>query len=161
MRVINAAWEDDAKEREQERKALEVSLVEVPEGAEDYEQHNLEQRIRRGAFAAALDYAGYPVPQDRALRAAERYPLKKRVPKVIPDPHCPNDAWRYSEADTQRLARFEFRAAVGRNAGKWCDPEDEPAGLHWTAERIRALTALLNDPWTWDDDASVEGDAAP
>lgn len=113
------------------------------------EQYNRDQRLRREAFAAALAYAGACGSNHaaRAAIAAKRYPLRKRVPKVIPDPHGTGEwammgdrfiGWRQGEP---------LLAAVGFTTSGPCA----------TPERVRGLAALLDDPWTWEEDTSPEG----
>lgn len=133
----------------------------------DWEEHNREQRIRREAYEAAAHEHDFSRHRDtgsvysewlQRVRgdAARHYPLKKRVPKVIPDPHFPSGstaAFRVCEARGNLHAAFEFLSAEPG----WIPAHK--AGLHWTHDRIRALAALLDDQWTWEDDTSVEGGA--
>lgn len=137
------AWEAEAG-------AETASTPPPPPGAweydapEDWERYNELQRIRREACEAALPQ---PTPQERASIAAHRYPLKKRVPKPpIEDPHYHVIMWE---------ARFHktydtWHAGVVESGEGW------PPGLLVTPERVRALAALLDNPWTWEDDESVE-----
>lgn len=125
-----------------------------PEGG-DMEQYNHDQRIRREAYEEALRHQGHAVPQERATAAASRYPLRKRVPRVIDDPHASVYAWRLnpeftSEVGTRIGECFEIRFSP---EGGW-HANEHPALL--TPQRVRALAALLDDPYMWEEDPSVE-----
>jgi hypothetical protein len=115
--------------------------------ADDVEQYNREQRIRREAYAEGLA-PRHLDPLGRKRLAAKRYPLRKHVPKVIEDPHC-RGSWRLVAEDADHKERAQFS-----NDGvlDWHDPST----LLWTSDRIRALAALLKNPWTFEESTEVE-----
>lgn len=128
---------------------------------EDVEQWNLTAKVQREAFKAAAHYYDMSQPVDEddvayktwallvAQEAASRYPLRKRVTKVIPDPHNSGRSWR-----------------LAGNTFEWSDP-DIVSGL-WrqngqggvylgpTPARVLALAELLKDPWTIEETTDVE-----
>lgn len=116
---------------------------------EDWEQYNREQRAARRAYARGLADGDMCSKQGDApnehchAEAARLYPLRKRVPKVIPDPAGYGE-WSVTAGD----ALF-WRHADG---GAWFEE-----GPQLTVARVRALAALLDDPWTVEEDTSVEG----
>jgi len=141
----SAAWDAAARERERE--------VTVTEG--DMERFNREQRIRRGAYlrgVTAFQKGRQPL-MDEIRTAAHVYPLKKRVPNVIRDPHNGGE-WRVS-AGEKPAGHPTFQWRIDASA-PWIFPHEEEATLHWTHDRVRALSALLDDAWKWEDDPSVE-----
>lgn len=111
---------------------------------EDVGRFNAEQRIRREAYAAALTECGYIGTGGPVDRAASRYPLRKRVPKAIHDPHGLGE-WRIGPGDL-------FQILAGKGA-RW---RDANTGIYWSHERVRVLAALLDNSWTWEDDTSPE-----
>jgi hypothetical protein len=111
--------------------------------AEDLERFNDAQRIRRTTYADAVLEMGIISHVNPQIMAAQRYPLRKRVPKVIPDPHQ-DGRWM---ADAGKLF-WNVRAKES-----W---GPMPSHFALTPERIRALAALLDDPWTIEEDVSVE-----
>lgn len=106
---------------------------------DDLEQYNRGQRLRREGYETALEELGYIAMGSPKERAAQRHPLRKRVPKVIPDPHGDGE-WAINE-----VGLLSFAGAT------------RAASLPITTDRIRALAALLDDPWTVEEDTSVEG----
>lgn len=139
---------------EAEERAETASIPAPPPGAWEYEtpeeaweRYNELQRARRKAFAEGMEDAGDIFDEDPSVRAARRYPLKKRVPKPpIEDPHYRVVMWE---------ARFHktydtWHAGVIESGEGW------PPGLLVTPERVRALAALLDDPWTLEDSTEIE-----
>ena len=113
---------------------------------EEVEQFNREQRIRREAYAAALDECGYIGMGGPRDRAAARYPLKRRVPVTIDDPHNGRYMWRYVPESN----RFEWTKDE-----EWT-PYRPSETTPITPERVRALYALLQSPWTSEDSTEIE-----
>lgn len=136
---------EKAPQTDRHSDAVASNLDDFLEG-EDWEEYNRLQRARRAGYELALYATQYPMPQERARLAAEAFPLKKRTHKVIPDPHGAGE-WTFDgESFVWRNGHPEFRAF--------------PNGMLWSAERIRVLAVLLDDPWEWVDDSSVEEDPA-
>jgi len=109
--------------------------------SDDSERYNHDQRIRREAYATALNELGYIAMGSPCERAAARYPLRKLVPKLIPDPNGASGTWSYDGT-----MFFLFRGPTR---------SESVSGPAYTKERIRALAALLDDPWELVDDTSV------
>jgi hypothetical protein len=124
----------------------------------DVEQFNRGQRIRRAAFEdGAIDLAPQPgepgAEYDEWWRgvkaaAAARYPLKRRVRKVMPDPF---GAGEYTVAEMDGSPAVRWRR--GDNGLGWFNV---PPGVYLVAGRVRALAALLAAPFVFEDDVSVE-----
>lgn len=126
-----------------EVRALDSAMWEFAD-QEQVEQFNREQRIRREACEAALPQ---PAPRERAQIAAVRYPLKRRVPAPpIDDPHG-QGFWRIEAS-----GKVSYSSASNRsNLMPW--------SLNYptlTPARVRALYALLESPWVWEDDTEPE-----
>lgn len=113
---------------------------------EEVERFNQEQRIRREAYAKALEHAGGAHVIGARQQAARVYPLKKRVQATRDDPHNGRFMWRF----VPEFNRFEWTMD-----GQWV-PYRRTETTPITPERVRALYALLQSPWTYEDDASVE-----
>lgn len=138
------AWEAEMKaESESPAVAWEHD---TPEKA--WERFNELQRARREGYAEALESIGYIYSGDIGERAARRYPLKKRVPKVIPDPYGAGD-FGTELIEGEPVIRW-------RRGDKGLDWFNVPETVWLNATRVRALAALLDDPWTLEDDHSVE-----
>jgi len=117
---------------------------------EDVEQFNRAQHLRRGAYASALYeqfVLGTQQHDESSRLAARRYPLKKRVPATIQDPHTAGQ-WRLTP-DSEGVGLYvQWHNGIG-----W---GQVPGCVVLTPARVRALAALLDNPWTTEDDVSVE-----
>lgn len=122
--------------------------VSVPD---DVEQFNREQRIRREAYATALTELGYIAMGSPRDRAATRYPLKKRVAKVIADPHYAHWGWRHAPPSPGEVPYVHAEFYDGSDKGWQRHPS-----LLLSEERIRLLAELIDNPWTWEDSTEIE-----
>ena len=125
-----------------------VGILSEARLGDGWERLNDDQRKRRAAYEEGAR-AHAPQPGEagpefnawlRSIReaAARRYPLRKRVSKVVPDPHGGGMNWRLNP-DFARLgpcAEIQFR-----EGGEWF------ANDH---------SALLDDPWTYEESTEVE-----
>lgn len=145
-----------------EQQAQDVAGWEYAE-EEQAEQFNREQRLRRqGYVMGAVDHLPQPgepgAEYDEWLlcvkRAAGReYPLKKRVPRVVKDPHG-DFVWRLRSVG---VAVYEDYFEYSRHGG--ADGSWKPASSlrpMWSAARTRALAELLDNPWDIAEDTEVE-----
>lgn len=136
-----------------------VGILSEARLADDAERFNELQRAKRDAFEAAGLY--YDPPQEGydyylwlkgvRVEAARRYPIRKRVAKVIPDPHGLGK-WRVRapiEGDEQGRRLFQILAGA-------LDWHDANTGIYWSEARVRVLAGLLDDPFEVVDDPSVE-----
>lgn len=116
------------------------------------ERFNREQRIRREAYATGHAF----LSGDRALSellAARNYPLRKRVSRVVPDPHGLGE-WSVRPVPAFDAPHAHWRA----NAREvW---EAHRLDLLLSGERVEVIRDLMLSPWAWEDDTSVEGEAA-
>jgi hypothetical protein len=113
---------------------------------EDIEQFNAAQRLRREGYFLGARECSQKARTDTSIRefAGRRYPLKKRVAKVIPDPLLDRVAWR--------LRKDGKAFEAGRDG-------DEPTaeygeGFTFTPARVLALAELLKEPWTIEEDTN-------
>lgn len=111
---------------------------------EQVEQYNAAQRAKAEGYARAVAEAGTPA-EVANKRAAARYPLKKRVPATLSDLRSPTLLWRWN-GDT---LEWQYED------GDW-HLDGYPS---LTRQRFRAIAALLDRSWAYEDDASVEGEA--
>lgn len=125
----------------------------------DVDAFNREQRARREAYAQGMMAGDITSRKGDVLNgfcraeAARRYPLKKREPRIMPDPH-PYDAgqWCIVNVPTRRVA---YRSSPLK---KWSLDGEFPC---LTEDRLRALVALLDSPFTYVDDTTPEQESTP
>lgn len=125
---------------------------------EQVERYNREQRVRREAYEEGarehdkmrpvLVRGEHFAVWLRTVRAdaARRYPLRKRVPKVILDPHKDGE-W---QAGVQPGYSLRWRTCPPY---MWASP---PSSVLFTPERMLALAALVKNPWTYEESTEVE-----
>ena len=128
--------------------------------ADDVERHNELQRARREAYEHGArehddgTHGGPDVSFDGWLQsvramAARRYPLKKRVPKVIPDPHGAGEWSTRMGVETAMCAVYRPRTATSFSAMV-------PVGIILSPKRIAAIQQMFSDPWAWGESTEVE-----
>lgn len=159
---VSAVW-SEAWDRDREETA-QPSLMTTDSGeewlrnegtsAEDFEAYNELMRLCRHGYEQAMLAHGVVLPsagrvvRDIAVRqsAAKAFPLRKRVPRVVKDPHGERGEWSMGE-DGSILWR-------GTARGGWLSS----VGMPTTPERVRLLSDLLSNPYEWVEDTEPETD---
>jgi len=138
------------------RTKAEWDYADLEEASDSLEQFNRDQRLRREVYAEALGDSHdeqYLLKRERARRAAVRYPLKRRVPATVEDPHGCGE-WRLLTSD--ELVHLPTMQHRRERSLVWRLAHRSSHVIEWTADRVRALAALLVDPWVIEEDTSVE-----
>lgn len=104
---------------------------------EDWEEYNRLQRVRREAAALFARRGSGRLPQATLEQIAAMFPLKKRVPR----PDVTMDGVKIRASDQ-----------TGR-IGLW---RTEFVGFTVTRATLTAALEILDSPFSWVDDASVE-----
>lgn len=157
------AWEAEMREGREHGTPQSAG---VPCGAavdvEEWEQHNERQRWARKHFMEGAYYydTSQPTEDGEAHRtwerrqqaeAARRYPLKKRVPRVVDDPRHPDVQWSVAEARDGLARHIVYRADPTRQWSAY-----PTTGVLLTLQRMEVLMHLFKSPWTYEDDSSAE-----
>ena len=158
MEVIDRAWE--AREEDTPSVDEVVGILSEARLAEDTETFNQEQRIRREAYAEGAAFYSPSQPMEGAedhwmdefrAEAARRYPLRKRVPKVIPDPHG-YGVWGAEWDDNAKCWHAVWRE--GEHSVGWqADLRHLPFLL--TLERIDLCRLLTSQPFDVEESTEV------
>jgi hypothetical protein len=153
---LTAGAESGAKAHADPKRDPDSALWEYAD-KDSVERFNEQQRWRRGGYVEALEENRHynTSRTERVALAARRYPLKKRAPATCDDPHDVGQ-WTVEVEEGRGYPYAVWRSRAGTELSRAWPPE-----MLVTAERVRALSALLDNPWKYEDDTSVEDAPCP